>query len=231
MIITQAQLEWVKPPQQTRSQQTFERLLDAAEAIIDEKGLEHATVAEIAKRANSSVGSFYSRFSDKEGLMRCVFERFTSQAIATTEAALSSERWHGVAIIDALETMIAFMLSVFNEKRALVSALNIRAAHDPSVSAFGQRFQHTISERTTQLFKERGEVLDHPDPGVGVFVAVGLCLSSIEARTIHGPNQNERLSDNVLCHELVRMCVRYLGLGDRLADHDHVASQAAPPIN
>lgn len=231
MIITQAQLEWVKPPQQTRSQQTFERLLDAAEAIIGEKGLEHTTVAEIAKRAHSSVGSFYSRFSDKEGLMRCVFERFTSQAIATTEAALSSDRWHGVAIVDALETMIAFMLRVLNEKRALVTALAIRAAHDQSVNAFGQRLQHIISERTKQLIDERGEVLDHPHPDVGVFVAVGLCLGSIEARTIHGPNQNQWLSDDALCHELVRMCVRYLGLGNRLADHDRVASQVARPIH
>jgi AcrR family transcriptional regulator len=238
MIIGQAQLEWVNPPQQTRSQHTLERLLDAAESLIAEKGVDNTTVAEVAKRADSSVGAFYSRFRDKEGLVRCVFERFTRQAIATTEAALAPERWHGVGVIDALETMVAFMLRVLEEKRRLITAMAIRAAEDEEVNAFGRRLQDVVTERAAQLFEQRCEVLDHPDPDVAVFVAVGLCLSCIESRTIHGPHPTKPLSDEQLCRELVRMCVRYLGLTDRTsaAEHDvpaaeHDAAQDARQSN
>ena len=47
-------LQWVRPPQQARSQETLERLLDAAETLIAEKGFEDTPVAEVASRAGSS---------------------------------------------------------------------------------------------------------------------------------------------------------------------------------
>jgi hypothetical protein len=40
-----APLEWVRPPQQQRSQQTFERILDAAESFIVENGVQALTVS------------------------------------------------------------------------------------------------------------------------------------------------------------------------------------------
>jgi len=63
------ELVWIRPPQQARSQQTLSRILDAAEAILAEKGWEDASVAEIARRAGSSVGAFYTRFPDKDTLL------------------------------------------------------------------------------------------------------------------------------------------------------------------
>src|SRR6185312_6977430 len=44
------------PPQQARSRVTLTRLLDATEALLDEGGLDAATVPAIAARAGVSVG-------------------------------------------------------------------------------------------------------------------------------------------------------------------------------
>ena len=60
-----AGLHWVRPPQQARSQETLNRLLDAAEQLVAEKGFDDTPVAEVARRAGSSVGAFYSRFREK----------------------------------------------------------------------------------------------------------------------------------------------------------------------
>ena len=46
---------WIQPPRQRRSQQTLERLLDAAEALIEEKGFEDTTLADVALRAGSGL--------------------------------------------------------------------------------------------------------------------------------------------------------------------------------
>src|SRR5438094_10457784 len=92
------ELEWVRPPQQERSRQTLDRLLDAAEAIIAERGVDGANVADVATRAGSSIGAFYARFHDKEGLLRTLFERFGEQAEATALVALDAERWDGVPL-------------------------------------------------------------------------------------------------------------------------------------
>jgi len=49
-------------PQQARSRERFNRILDAAAELFAEIGYESATTDEIAKRANTSAGGLY-RFS------------------------------------------------------------------------------------------------------------------------------------------------------------------------
>jgi AcrR family transcriptional regulator len=54
-----------RQPQQQRSQQRVERILDAAAIVFDEVGFEAATTHAIADRANTAVGSLYQFFPDK----------------------------------------------------------------------------------------------------------------------------------------------------------------------
>jgi AcrR family transcriptional regulator len=207
-------LEWVKPPLQARSQQTLERLLDAAEAIIDEKGIEKATVSEIAKRADSSVGAFYSRFADKEALLKCVLERFNDQAVATAEAVLVPARWEGIPVENALEMMMTFMLGILREKRRLILALTMRAAVDPQLSAFGERLHETIARLMHVLIVHRGHTVRHPDPETAIHLAVWLVLSAVESRTLHDhPDREARLSDQTIAREITEMVIRYVGVG------------------
>lgn len=216
MGIDDIKLEWVKPPLQARSQQTLERLLDAAEALIAEKGLDKATVSEIAKRAGSSVGAFYSRFSDKEALLRYVLERFNDQAVATAEAVLHPDRWDDVSVEDALEAMMLFMLKVLRERRHLILALLTRAAIDPQLSAFGDRLHETITRLMHALIMHRGHTVSHPRPEVAIRTAVWLVLSAVESRTIHShPDSPEKLSDTVIAQEIAEMVIRYVGVGER----------------
>src|SRR2546430_7916872 len=65
-----------RPPQQTRSQETLDRILDAAERVLDEKSFTEATLAEIMERAGVTVGAFYRRFPDKDALLHLLDERF-----------------------------------------------------------------------------------------------------------------------------------------------------------
>ena len=68
-----SELRWIRPPQQARSQETLERLLDAAETLVAEKGFDDTPVAEVARRAGSSVGAFYTRFPDKDALLHALY--------------------------------------------------------------------------------------------------------------------------------------------------------------
>jgi AcrR family transcriptional regulator len=85
-------VEWVRPTHQVRSQETLERILEAAEEIVAEKGFDNATVSEIVRRAKSSVGAMYARFNDKDSLLVCLHQRFCEQALATTQAALEDRK-------------------------------------------------------------------------------------------------------------------------------------------
>src|SRR5262249_24553616 len=77
-------------PKQARSRLTLHRLISAAEALLDQGGLDAATVPAIAKAAGVSVGVVYRRFPDKDMLLRAVYERafenFAQQNTSRLEA-------------------------------------------------------------------------------------------------------------------------------------------------
>src|SRR3954471_10460908 len=91
-----------RPPRQARSQMTLDRILDAAERVLDEKSFTEATVAEIMIRAGVTVGAFYRRFPDKDALLHFLDERFFNEVGERGEALLDAERWRGASTADFL---------------------------------------------------------------------------------------------------------------------------------
>src|SRR3954447_2000622 len=82
-----------RPPQQSRSRATLDRLLDATAALLAEKPFDEMTVAEIARRAGTSVGAFYGRFPDKDALLDSFDERFFNLARASCDEFFDSTAW------------------------------------------------------------------------------------------------------------------------------------------
>ena len=65
-----------RKPQQARSILSMARMLDAAEAIFADGGDNALTVEAVITRAKTSVGNFYGRFGDHEGLLQAIHDRF-----------------------------------------------------------------------------------------------------------------------------------------------------------
>ncbi|MFN9926838.1 MAG: TetR/AcrR family transcriptional regulator, partial [Phenylobacterium sp.] len=63
---SEPEMGWTLPAYQERSRRQRDRLMKAGERVFAESGFWQAHVADIAKRAGCSVGSFYRRFQDKE---------------------------------------------------------------------------------------------------------------------------------------------------------------------
>lgn len=63
-------------PQQARSRARFERLLDAAEAILTEAGYDALNTNAVAARAKTSVGTLYHYFPDKTALLAALVARY-----------------------------------------------------------------------------------------------------------------------------------------------------------
>ena len=100
MLYGSPHLEWVRPARQARSQETHQRLLDAAEELLAEKGFTEIPVAEVARRAGFSVGAIYARCRDKAGILRSIRERLWEEVCATGDAALDPARWEGATITE-----------------------------------------------------------------------------------------------------------------------------------
>src|SRR5205085_31479 len=63
-------------PRGDKRERTRARLLDAAAEVIAERGLERASLEEIAARAGMTRGAFYGNFRDKHDLFLAVAEQY-----------------------------------------------------------------------------------------------------------------------------------------------------------
>lgn len=66
-------------PVQSRARDTLERILVAAEQVLEEVGPEQATTRLIAEKADVSVGSLYRFFPDKVAIVRELVNRYVGQ--------------------------------------------------------------------------------------------------------------------------------------------------------
>jgi len=65
-----------REPMQERSTASTERMLDAASAILAQSGLEGLTVERVVELSETSMGTFYLRFENRQGLIDALHRRF-----------------------------------------------------------------------------------------------------------------------------------------------------------
>ena len=111
------------PVYQDRGRLTVDRLLDAAEYVLGNYGLEAATVPAIAKAADLAVGTVYKRFPDKDALMRAVYVRFFARGAEKSTAALAPDLWTDHSAQSLIATLIPGLIQAYRKERTLYRAL------------------------------------------------------------------------------------------------------------
>jgi AcrR family transcriptional regulator len=197
------------PAVQPRSQQTRDRLLDAAEALLADKGVEAATVPEIARRAGVAVGSLYRRFPDKDAVMKAVYERFFAQSREWNSGALRTEAWDGVGAVGIVETVICRLVSVYLRKRQLLSAL-VQYAETHVDVAFRRQadlVRRESFDAIARLLLARRQEIGHRSPERAIefaLLAVGSTLKQLVLQSRAAVNADQLSAD------LTELVVRYL---------------------
>lgn len=209
-----APLHWVKPPQQARSQKTLERLLDAAEELIAERGVASVTVSEVVRRAGSSVGAFYARFPDKNALLATLHERSCAEALATSELALDPKRWESVDLAGAIFEIVKFTGILYRERRGIVVAFVELAAADGSFADRRAALEAQTASRLLEFLRSRESDIAHPDLKVAAHVLTRMILSTLEyGATVFrgGVGDAAGLTEERIAAELTRAALAYLG--------------------
>ncbi len=216
-MVPSSDLQWGRPPRQARSQETLERILDAAEVLVTEKGFDDTPVAEVVRRAGSSVGAFYTRFKDKDGLLHALYDRYFEQAMATSDAALDPARWEGATIAEILSSVVRFLVSFYREQGGLIRAFVIRNHTDPEFQARRERLSHYVNEQLVALLLARADEIRHPDPERAAAFGLTIVFSSIESSLLFGELRSSALafSDDELAAELTTAYLAYLGVERR----------------
>ena len=207
-------LQTVAGPKQARSERTLQRLLDAAQVLIEEKGHAAVSIPEIARRARSSVGGFYARFRDKNELLRALEERHFIEVWQRLEALADARRWENVSTAQVVEAAVAELVSVTRERRRLIAAFLVSAIQDPAIREGGLRFRRRVEECIRGLLLPRRGEMDHPDPALAVDLAVQTAFALINHHVLIEKTEagGRPVSDEELQRELTTMFLRYVGI-------------------
>lgn len=81
-------IELKSTPQQSRSRETLDRLLAAADVEFATHGLAGVTTTAIAERAGVSVGTLYRFFADKRAIADALAQQYLADAVAAFGAVL-----------------------------------------------------------------------------------------------------------------------------------------------
>jgi AcrR family transcriptional regulator len=208
------QLETVTGPKQARSERTLQRLLDAAEALIKEKGHAAVSIPEIARRAGSSVGGFYARFRDKNELLRALEERHFIELLQRVESLADARRWANASTTTIVEAAVAELVSSTRERRHMIAAFLVRAVEDPLIREGGLRFRRRVEERISRLLLPRRAEMHHPDPALAIDLAIQMAFALMQQHVLIEETQvaGRALSDDELRRELATMFLRYVGI-------------------
>jgi AcrR family transcriptional regulator len=202
-----------RPPQQTRSQATLDRILDAAENVLEEKSFGEATLAEIMDRAGVTVGAFYRRFPDKDALLHLLDNRFFSELHELAGEALNDTKWENANVPQIIHGFAETAVQLYRERRGLLRSLFLRARTDPVIMASAREVNaHYINRLRTLLLARRDQVR-HPLPERAVELGFMIFVGALRETILFGEvwPSPQTVVDEGLSKELARSYLAYLG--------------------
>jgi AcrR family transcriptional regulator len=203
----------LRPPLQNRSRETLERVLDAGEKLLVEKGWDGFTVQEVSRRSKVSIGSIYARAPSKEALLLAVYDRAVDRIAADNEAGLAAdEHWAGMEprelIMEATRELAVQML----RHQAMLRVFMNRSPVDPVISERGDQAVRKAASRYEELLLRHKDRFTHPDPSLAIEIAFRMVFSPMSRRISFGPNWGayRPVEDDQLIEELGRGVAAYL---------------------
>jgi len=131
----------VRPALQKRSRESRDRLFGAARQLLEQMDLDAISIADLAKKAGSSVGAFYLRFENKDAFFRAMI----ADMLATEEAALEVI-YQGPSDGTIIEAFVKKTIQSFRRNTGLLRSALRKGMEDPSVWEPIRQFGQTESD-------------------------------------------------------------------------------------
>ena len=195
-------------PTQARSKLAFERLLLVGEQLLAENRFDEIGVADLAKLAETSVGTFYRLLGDKDTLSRLLLQRFFADMVDKVESLTELHQWDGRSLEEFIRAMVAMFVAVNMGRRGVLRALITRCSQDAQFRDKVHQINHLISQRTVAVLASKSSSIRHPNPTQAMMVVPPVLLGILNQHALSG--SLSFLSGAALEDELVRVALNYL---------------------
>ena len=202
----------VRPPLQRRSRETWQRVLDAGVAVLEDGGYDGFTIAAVCERAQVAPTVLYARTTNKDALFLAVYEHGIARLRADEEVFADGARWSGLAPAELVRSAVAEMVGIsLRHERFLRAVVLISAVH-PEVRARGSRYGQELGEGFAGVVLSARDSVTHPDPEAAVRSCFGTVFAATTIRTAYGPEfaTPVPVDDDAFTAALGETAVRYL---------------------
>ncbi|MBI1196803.1 MAG: TetR family transcriptional regulator [Phenylobacterium sp.] len=211
-----AEKGWAQPAYQERSRRQRDRLLKAGERVFADSGFWQAHVADIAKRAGCSVGSFYRRFRDKEAFFFALQADMADRAEANIAKFFDDPACRTEPLIEVFQRLTRNSARTMKGIEGYYRALFELSLRGQDVWPLMRRLEVIEAGLVVDLLKARGVAVDARKQDAA-HLAIRMMHGQIISTLLHGPGPFAA-DDRRLHEELGLMLVRYLGLEESAAD-------------
>lgn len=123
-----------KPAMQARSTALREAFIKAGFSLLNERSLDSLSIPDIASRAKSSVGGFYSRFKNKEAFFLCLRDEQVSMGVALVDRNLPITIFETGNIEEIAELIVDTYTTIFTGNgRGVLRETFMRLNHSPEL--------------------------------------------------------------------------------------------------
>jgi len=207
--------EWARPAYQTRSREQRDRLLKAGERVFAEGGFWQAHVADIARRAGCSVGSFYRRFQDKEAFFFALQTYMAERAEQNIATFFRDPACRTEPMADLLLRLVRNSMRTMSRIEGYFRALFELSLRGHAVWPSMRRLESYEADQLLSLMEARGIPIP-PGMQERAHLAIRMMHGQIISQLLHGPGPFDS-ADPRFTEELALLLGRYLGLSDAKA--------------
>ena len=194
----------IRPPKQSRSQRTLERIVAASLELLATEGLSGLTVHKVVAKANSSVGSFYARFEGKEDLLDYLGERVWTEALQRWETALETRDWSTLELAEVVEGSVGLLADAQRSRSAYLKALDWASGRQSDAY---EAFRSELLAGLGRLTLEHRAEIAHQDPELAVRIGLRAVLGVVDAEF---RATDDRIHRDVVIEECRIMLLAYL---------------------
>jgi AcrR family transcriptional regulator len=207
--------EQLRPTRQRRSQQSLERIVEALEALIEEKTFEEITVTEVCSRAGVAVGTFYDRVGNKDALLEHLRRRFYVEILEQIEQAFAPSRFDGLSPQAMLAINAREMVALHRRRQGAIRAMIVEARRSAAFAAHARELNAVLMQRVTAAWLRKHEAfMPDIEPERLVrstfLLAVGYLREAVIWAELWSHPQSGKIDDAQITADFERMLVNVL---------------------
>ncbi|MFJ4208063.1 TetR/AcrR family transcriptional regulator [Paenarthrobacter sp. NPDC089675] len=127
-----------REPKQARSRQSFEKTIEAALALLEERGNDEFTLADVSARSGVSIGSIYARFEGKDDLVSVAHGRKMDDIDAVSNHLFEPLPTHPEAGLEAVvREAMDKTIEILRRYANILRPFMLRATNDATISQRG----------------------------------------------------------------------------------------------